>query len=150
MGTFFEELGKKLSQTGQEAIEKTKQFTEISKLAGKLLDEEEQLEKLYANLGRTYFQINEKDPEAIYQDIFRAIEGSLENIKYQQKVINELKGLKACESCHKEVAEEATFCSHCGYQLSTEKEGQVYRICIQCGTVSTGEETECLNCQNTL
>ena len=147
MGTFFEELGKKLSQTGQEAIEKTKQFTEISKLTAKLLDEEEQLEKLYANLGRTYYQINEKNPEAIYQDIFRAIEGSLENIKYQQKIINELKGLKTCESCHKEVAEEATFCSHCGYQLSSKEERQVYRVCTHCGTVSTGEEAECLTCQ---
>jgi len=147
MGSFLEELGKKLSQTGQEALEKTKHFTEVSKLNAKLLDEEEQLERLYANLGRTYYQINKDNPEAVFQDIFRAIEGSLVNIKNQQKVINELKGLKTCELCHKEVDEDATYCSHCGQQLTSDEVNGVYRVCIQCGTVSTGEEAECLTCQ---
>jgi len=150
MSSFLEEIGKKLSQASQDALEKTKRYAEISKINVKLLEEEEQLEKLYANLGRLYFQLNEKEPEIIYQDLFRAIEGSLQNIAHCQKTINEMKGLKACQSCGEEIAEGAVYCPQCGKILNNEVKELIYRICINCGTVSIGEEECCLNCENPL
>lgn len=151
MGSFFEEFGKKLTQTGQGALEKTKQMTEISKLNIKLAEEDEQLEKLYANLGRLYYQqLNEKEPEILFQDICQAVAGSIKNMNYYQKAINDLKGIKHCETCGEEVQEGACYCSHCGQHLDKEAQAQVYRLCTNCGTVCSGLEEHCQKCENPL
>lgn len=150
MGSFIEGVGKKISQTSQNALEKTKQLAEISKINMKLNKEEEQLEKLYANLGRLYYQLNKDQLEIIYQDIGGAIAGSIETIGYYQKMLHEVKGLKYCESCGKEATEGAVYCSHCGQGLDSQGRELVYRVCTSCGAVSTDEEAACSECQKSL
>ena len=51
MNAFFEGLGKKFSQTGQDAMKKTKGLAEISRLNSQIADEEKKLNKLYLKLG---------------------------------------------------------------------------------------------------
>lgn len=45
MGTFFEQFGKKVTQTSQDAMKKTKEFAEIAKLNTQISDEEKRLNK---------------------------------------------------------------------------------------------------------
>ena len=45
MNSFFEELGKKVTQTSQEAMKKTKDLAEIAKINAQMTDEEKKLKK---------------------------------------------------------------------------------------------------------
>ena len=47
MNSFFEGLGKKVSQTGQDAMKKTKELAEMTKINSQISEEEKKLNKLY-------------------------------------------------------------------------------------------------------
>jgi len=153
MSNFFNEIGKKISKTGSQAIDRTKNFAEVSRLNLKLAEEEQQLEDLYANLGRLYFKANRNNPELMYREIFGAIEGSQKNAAYIQNLINELKGSRTCPDCKAPCLEEAAYCARCGTGLNPvtpmEKE-IVYKLCTNCGEVGQAGDERCFKCHRPL
>lgn len=152
MAISVEEIKNKIKSTGQGMVNKTKQLAELSRLSLKLDEEEEQLEALYANLGRAFYQVTDGEPELIYQDLFRAVDGSLKNIAYFHKHINELKGLRYCNYCGDAVDETAVYCASCGKLLSAlaPTQEEAYKVCTHCGTVCTDGEDACPKCQKAL
>lgn len=92
-GHFFEQFGKKVTQTSQDAMKKTKEFAEIAKLNTQISDEEKRLNKIYMNLGRLYYQLYGNQPSLEFKDLCLAIEGSLKNVEHYEVMVNELRGL---------------------------------------------------------
>ena len=66
MNSFFEGLGKKVSQTGQDAMKKTKELAEMTKINSQIAEEEKKLNKLYMKLGQLYYQMHKNNPELVY------------------------------------------------------------------------------------
>ena len=46
---FFDDLGKKISQAGQNAVQKTKEMTDIARINGMISDEEKKAEPISSN-----------------------------------------------------------------------------------------------------
>ena len=80
MNSFFEGLGKKVSQTGQDAMKKTKELAEMTKINSQIAEEEKKLNKLYMKLGQLYYQMHKNNPELVYTDICQGIGGCLQTI----------------------------------------------------------------------
>jgi len=153
MSNFLNEIGKKIGKTSSHALDRTKNFAEVSRLNLKLAEEEQQLEDLYANLGRLYFKASRNNPELMYREMFGAIEGSQKQISYLQTLINELKGKRSCPECKAACVEGAAYCARCGTGLNpvapTEKE-IVYKLCTNCGEVGQADDECCIKCQKPL
>lgn len=111
---FFNDLGKKLSQAGQSAIQKTKDMTDTVKLNSAISDEERNIEKNYSEIGKLYASIHAADYEQNFEPLMRSIREAEERIAEYRRQIQDIKGFVPCPHCGAEVPIGAAFCNGCG------------------------------------
>lgn len=133
---FFNELGKKLTQAGQEAAQQTKIFAETAKINSHISDEEKQINNLYMQIGKNYFEANKDNSAAMYSDLMVNILDAQVRIEQYKEQIKRIKGIVNCPSCGAEVANSAAFCNACGSKMPLPAETPVVSAaskCPQCG-----------------
>lgn len=131
---FFDEIGKKLSQTGQGMVQKTKEMADVAKLNSNISDEEKKLSDTYFQIGQLYVQLHNEDFESNFKELIMQIKESQENIEKFKQEIQEIKGIKRCDICGAEISNNATFCSSCGTAVAQKK------------AVNAANLTKCTNC----
>ncbi len=124
---FYDGLGKKIQQTGQGAIDKTKKSAETVKLNSTINNLDREIKEEYTEIGRIYYQKHandEQDPDLIPH--FQKVSDNLAEIQGNRDQIDALKGLQKCPSCGMTISEDMTFCKYCGAKLVPEftSEGQ--------------------------
>lgn len=83
MSTFWENLGKKITETADTVVEKTGQTVEVQKLKSKVRIQERRIEKDYQNLGKIIYE-KYADGEVLdseYADLCKDIEESKDVIR---------------------------------------------------------------------
>lgn len=118
--SFFENLGKKITQVGEGAVEKTKQVTEIAKLSMKLDEEQRKLDKLYKQLGEAYSKAEITEVPAEFITYIDDINSSRNRISEIQNELDILKGHTRCPKCLAYVKKEDSFCAKCGTAIQKE------------------------------
>ncbi len=151
---FFEDLGKKISQTSQGVMQKTKDTAEIMKLSSMISDYEKGIENLQTQLGKKYFELHQDSCESELQDMVNQIKDLLLKINECAEQKRKLKGEKLCPNCGKEVAAGTIFCGSCGTKI-VEPEAEVKepeaqpvapRKCPNCDAEVTDDSAFCMNC----
>ena len=144
---FFEDLEKKITQTGETVVQKTKDSAEILKLEGMIYDEEKKLDLLYKQLGKqcfdTYLQSHDEKLDYLFNEIQKSIDTA---ISYSEQV-KKLKKIRTCPACGNDVESDSCFCNKCGKRLDdpcrTEADA---KLCPKCGTPATEGFSFCMNC----
>ena len=111
---FFDELGKKISQTGQGVVQKTKDATETLKLNSMISDEEKRVNELYTEIGKKYFELHSETFETELENMINGIKQSQSRISAFSEQVKKLKGVVRCPNCGGEVAYNSQFCNLCG------------------------------------
>lgn len=111
---FFDDLGKKISQAGQSVAQKTKDFSEVTKLNNALSSEEKKKNNLYLQLGKEYYAKHVNDSEACFEQFVMAIKETEEKMESLHQQIQEIKKITRCEKCGADILNNAAFCSSCG------------------------------------
>lgn len=146
---FLNGIGKKLTQVGQEAATQTKIFTETAKINGIISDEEKQINNLYLQIGKSYFEANKDNPTAEYGELMTGIKDALVRVDKYKEQIRIVKGVRTCSNCGAEVANNAVFCNSCGTQLPVAapvEPTQTGSTCPQCGATTVSGATFCTSC----
>lgn len=144
---FFDAIGKKIVQTGQDTVQKTKNMTESLKLSGQISDEEKGITQLYTKIGETYFALHEGDPEEPMAAFVREIQAARVRIQSYAEQIKALRGIAKCPKCGGEIPAEATFCSHCGQAVeAAQPAGQTGPKCPKCGAPVEDDQVFCVSC----
>lgn len=146
---FFDQLGAKLTQTSSTAVQKTRDMAETMKLSGQISEKEKQVNQLYQEIGRIYYQnFADRDVELFRGPVseIRSIEAELANMR---ETVRQLKGVQVCPTCGRELPAGTVFCSGCGTKLpeapaAPEAEGGT--ACPVCGTVMPEGTAFCTNC----
>lgn len=112
--SFFDDLGKKLSQAGQSAAQKTKEIAETAKLNSQISDEEKKISDFYLQIGKLYVSLHDENHEADFDELIRSLHESENKVKECRQQIKDIKGVVVCEKCGAEVSNGAAFCSTCG------------------------------------
>lgn len=145
---FFDDLGKKLSQAGQSAIQKTKDMTDIARINGLISDEEKKLNNTYYQIGKLYASLHAKDYEPDFAGMVTATFESEAKIKEYKQQIQDIKGVVRCEKCGAEVANHAAFCNSCGApipkQAPSNNPNQIK--CTGCGAMVDKSMRFCTTC----
>lgn len=158
----FDSIGKKITETSQDAIQKTKELTEIAKINTCISEEEKNIEQskkiigelVYENFRtKTEEEIAEgiksdaiKNWEAITNEICKCM-SSEKNIQLLNEKIKKLKGIDKCPACGNEVPYDAAFCNHCGNKLEIRNiNSSDEKYCPECGTKILGDAVFCTNC----
>ena len=133
---FFDDLGKKISQTSQSAVKKTKNIADITKLNLQISEEQKKLDGFYLQIGKEYVANYKENPDSNLSDLVgnaTEIETKIASLNDQ---IREIKGILCCEKCGKEIAKGSSFCMNCGEPVpKVEKE-------------VPSDTTPCPNCAN--
>lgn len=148
---FFEELGKKVSQTSQDAVKKTKIMAETSKLHSQISAEKRNITDIFSQLGEKYFGLFSENPDENLAPFILAIKAAYQKIDAYEDQINKLKGIGTCPGCGMELKEGVSFCSNCGTKIEqpaqeTEATPAVPRVCASCGTPLAEGVLFCSNC----
>ncbi len=145
---FLDDLGKKISQAGQNVAQKTKDMTGIAKINSAISDEEKKINEICFSIGKIYVDKNgvgfEEECKVLLANANEA-KAKIEN--YQQQV-QEIKGVLVCEKCGAEVTVGSLFCNNCGNSMpKIEVEPEVKGvICSNCGHTVEGGGRFCTNC----
>lgn len=118
----FNDIGKKLSQTGQDAVKRTKDMFEAGKLGSQVNAEKRKITGLYQQIGKIYVEQLAGEPDERVAGLCADIRESRRRITEWQAEINALKGLAACSSCGFENAINANFCNSCGAPMPKKEE----------------------------
>lgn len=119
MGTFFEDLSKKISETAETVTNKAGEAVEVQKIRNQIRVLERGNESAYIALGeiiyRHYKEGEVVDSEAI--GICEAMQNREESIEKYEQQISKVKGDVKCSHCGKSVAKEVSFCPYCGEKV---------------------------------
>lgn len=151
---FFEDLGKKISQTSQGVLQKTKDSAEILKLNGMVSDETKKINGLYTEIGKKYFEIHSDSPEEALESLVSQVKDSQKKIDDYAEQVKKLKGVTKCLNCGGDVQYGSPFCTNCGARLTVpEAEVEVApavdpnaKICAKCGKAVNGDSAFCIFC----
>ncbi len=144
---FFEDLGKKISQTGQGAVQKAKDAAEILKLNGLVSDEEKRINAIYTEIGKKYFELHADDCEAVLVGMINSIKASKDKIDEYSEQIKQLKGITKCPNCRADVQNGSPFCSFCGIKLGiTAPSKPNITLCAKCSSEISADSAFCTNC----
>lgn len=119
---FFDELGKKLTQVGEAAAEKTKDVAEFTKIKAKSLDVSGKLDKAYIALAKRYLELHPAGDEEAMKLVVDAVYALEDQLKELEKQLQSLKGVVKCTECGAECPADTAFCSVCGAEI---KKGEV-------------------------
>lgn len=119
------DLGKKTQDFASDTKTKADNAIQISKLNGKINDKKRENESLKIQIGTAYFEMastgNTSKGETL-NALVEKMKANLDEIDSLNKQIGEIKikeagGGKLCPKCGSVVAENAKFCTKCGYKF---------------------------------
>ena len=84
--------------------QKTKNISEIMKLTAAVSSEKERQEKIYRELGETYYKVYGDRAESELMEMCTQIRESKETVEDYEKEILALKGIAVCPACGYEVS----------------------------------------------
>ena len=145
---FFDELGKRLTSTGQTAVQKTKDVAETARLNSSISDEERERAKCYTEIGKLYAKLHANDYEPEFAPYFEALRRSENSISELKRQIGDIKKVSRCPSCGAELANGMTFCSSCGSKVEAmaAAKSSSSNVCPSCGSAVKPGLSFCTNC----
>lgn len=147
---FLDVLGKKITQTGQDVVQKTKDTAEVIKYNSMISDEERRITEFYTQIGKTYVDLHADSYEVPFTEMINNIKDAQAKIEEYREHIIQVKGVFTCPNCDEELQLGAAFCSACGSKI--ERTAPVAtkdpntRYCQGCGTPMQDGYVFCINC----
>ena len=142
---YFDAIGKKITQTGQGMVQKTKDTAEVLKLNGLISDEQKRITTLQTEIGKRYYELHADSYEPDFEEAVTGIKDALAKIDAYSEQIKKLKGLVNCPNCGNAVPHDSPFCNVCGSQINKQLSGNVSR-CPNCGLPLAPGASFCTNC----
>lgn len=145
---FFDEIGRKITETGQTAIQKTKNLAEIGKLNDAIAEEEKRMNAAYLHIGQQYFELNQNNQDDVYSSLLSEIKGGKTRVAEWQEQIRKLKGVTTCPACSAEIQYGASFCSTCGQTITSTQQPVITggSTCGRCGNQLAADDLFCTSC----
>lgn len=145
---FFDDLGKKISQAGQSAVQKTKDMTDTARINGAIAEEEKKINHYYFQIGKLYVATHATDYENDFAGMINAVQDSKKKIREYYQQLQDIKGVICCTKCGNEMASEASFCSVCGSPMprQTVQANPNMVKCVGCGAMISKDNRFCTSC----
>lgn len=119
---FFNDLGKKITDTVDVVGKKTNEVVEIQKLRGQISSLERETAGCYEELGKILFEKYENHEEISEEAeaLCDTIAANMVLITEYENEIADMKGQQKCPSCGAVVKNDMNFCPKCGAKVKDE------------------------------
>lgn len=145
---FFDEIGRKVSAGGQQAVKQGKALAEIARLNAQISDLEKSISQRYLELGKMYYEAHKEDDNAEQKELIETINGAFATVRQCKEQIIRLKGTAQCPKCGAEIVGGAAFCSVCGEKIPARNEARAEEVvyCKNCGKAMQKGQKFCTGC----
>ena len=116
----FNKIGETLASAGKDVSQKAKDLSGTAKLSFDIKSKEDYVQKMYAEIGRQYYEDHKDDVENLYEEM-PLIKEALDVIEDMKKELQSLKGGRVCPRCGEKVGENDAYCRSCGEKLEDEE-----------------------------
>ncbi len=156
---FFDDIGRRVTSIGRNALQKVQNFAEISKLNTAVAENQRAMDEAFRQLGKQYMAMHPEDYASEFAGIVTTIAEADKKIKDLHLQIMSIKGVVACPKCGSEAPRGSAFCSVCGTELPRPKEEpsseapdevRAVRRCPACGAEIAQEAAFCNMCGSSL
>lgn len=129
---FFDDLGKKVTDAGQKAMQKTQEMSEIVRVNSLISQNENKINNAYVQIGKLFVSTygNECEPE--FAEMVATVAELEQQIAEYKKQIQDIKGIQRCEKCGAEVPRGVVFCSSCGAAMPKADEHEAVDDSVKC------------------
>ena len=129
---FFDDLGKRVTNAGQRAVQKTQEMSEVARFNSMITQNESKINDIYYQIGKLYANIHRNDAEEDFAGMVTTLkELEKQNNEYRKK-IQDVKGVQRCPKCGAEVPKEAAFCNFCGTVMPKNEYNEALADGVQC------------------
>lgn len=150
---FFEQLGKRLTDAGQNVAQQTKNLADVSQLNSAISDREKKISQLYLSIGQQYYERHKGDLSAEHRELINEINTLQAEIAQNREKIKQIKGVVKCPQCGAGVPLNAAFCSVCGTKMiqpvppaTVNVEDGGVRYCPKCHAAVAADNLFCNVC----
>ncbi len=150
---FFEDLGKKISDAGQDIALQSKNKSELNRLNNISKDINAEISGLYAAIGCVYYERHKDDADAEEAVNIQKINELFDELERVNSEIKKLKGYRNCPNCDAEVGPDAMFCASCGTNVPPAQMNEPQNMsqgavsfCPNCGNAIAPGNMFCNNC----
>lgn len=145
--SFFDNVSKRVSETGQAAMQKAKTVSETTKLNVQIGELQKSIQGLYTQIGEQYFKLHEDAPEAALAELVDSVRQANVQIAQCQEAIAKLSNARTCPSCGAVLNNSAAFCSSCGAPIPKEAPAKASaETCPKCGEPAAPGAAFCPKC----
>jgi len=145
--SFFDDIGTKLTQTGQKARKTAGDLVGAAKLTTQAGEQQKAIQALYEKLGEQYYQLHGKSPENALRELCVRIQGSIAELEQMKADLQRLKNVRVCPHCGHENSMESRFCSQCSAQLPELPAREPRELfCPSCGNRLPADASFCSKC----
>ena len=147
---FFEQLGKRITDAGQNVAHQTKNLADVTQLNGAISEKERKISQIFLSIGQSYYENHKSDEAAEEEEKIGEINALYSEIVENREKIKRIKGVVQCENCGVDVPLNAAFCNVCGTKVVREaatKQSELDgNICPSCHAVVSKNNLFCSSC----
>ncbi len=144
---FFEQLGKKITDAGQNVAQQTRNFADVTQLNNEIAEKEKKIRELFTSIGQSYYENHKNDADAEEKNKIEVITALYEGIIESNEKIKQIKGIVKCQSCGADIPYDAAFCNVCGTKVQELNEDRTeQKICPACNKPVPKENLFCNYC----
>ncbi|MBQ5969567.1 MAG: zinc-ribbon domain-containing protein [Clostridia bacterium] len=146
---FIDDIGNRISRTSQNAITRTKNMAEISRLNSQIAEQERRINNGYFQIGKLYYSQHPDDYAPEFAALIEAIKEAERMAADCKQQIMIVKGVKLCEACGAENPSTGAFCNSCGSplpQAAMPAPDPNQTLCPSCGRPVARSVKFCTNC----
>lgn len=134
----------------QNAVSKSKEMAEITRLNMEISNQEQRLRELYGQLGQYLVEnpdlvpADRQDAQALLQEVAQVKAG----IEASKATLLEVRNVNICPGCGAEVSRSSKFCPSCGAQMDRSVMERLSQapVCPSCGAELEPGAAFCGNC----
>lgn len=145
---FLDDLGAKLSKTGQKTMQKANELADITKLNMRTGELNKAVQELYAKVGEQYYALHRSRPEEALAPLCGEIDAAMAEMDQIKADIQRIRQIKVCPSCGYENPSDASFCCKCSAALPElpRREEPAGPVCPSCGAAVMEGAMFCTKC----
>ena len=122
---FFDDLGKRVSDVGQRAVQKTQEMSEVARFNSMITQNESKINDIYYQIGKLYANVH-------FVGMVKTVNELEQQNNEIRKKIQDVKGVQRCPKCGAEVPKEAAFCNFCGTPMPKNDFNEALADGVQC------------------
>lgn len=148
---FFEEIGRRIANAGQDVARQTRNLTDTTRLSAKISENKKKMSQLLFEMGNDYYKKHRKDKDCEEQEYIDQLNTLFHEILKYQKEIEEINTSETCNVCGSRVSEGAAFCMKCGTKLDADEledieDDESILTCPSCGAEVDEDSAFCAAC----